>query len=301
MNVETEICGLKLRNPTMLAAGILGMTASSLNRIYDHGAGAVVTKSFTKNPKKGYKNPVIVEVDCGILNAIGLSNPGVKIFKEELKKVKKEIPIIASIAGSSPKEFAEVSKEVSDLVDMIEINVSCPHAGEGYGSFIGQDPKVTYEVVKAVKKAVNLPVSVKLTANVADIVEIAINAKKGGCDALTLINSVGPGMKIDIKTAKPVLSNRFGGLSGPAIKPIAIRCVYEIYENMDMPIIGVGGITTYKDVIEFLYAGARAVQIGTGILYKGVNIFQDIVYGLKKFMKENNFKSVDEMVGLAHR
>ncbi|BDH78836.1 MAG TPA: dihydroorotate dehydrogenase [Methanothermobacter sp.] len=298
--LDVNLCGVKMRNPTMLAAGVLGITASSLNRVYHHGAGAVVTKSFSLEPNMGYKNPTIVEVPYGLINAMGLSNPGVESFKEELYKIEDRIPVVASIYGSSPSEFVKVALEVQGLVDMIELNISCPHAMEGYGATIGQDPQLTFKVVEAVKEACKVPVAAKLTPNVTDIKEIALKAEEAGCDAITLINSLGPAMKIDLKTGKPILSNKFGGLSGPAIKPIAIRCVYEVYETVDVPLIGVGGITDYKDVVEFLYAGASAIQIGSAIFYHGLGIFKKVCDDLKAFMKREGFKSINKMVGLAH-
>jgi len=298
--LEVNLCGVKMRNPTMLAAGILGMTASSLNRVYHHGAGAVVTKSFSLKPNIGYKNPTIVEVPYGLINAMGLSNPGVESFKDELDKIEDKIPLVASIYGSSPEEFVKVALEIQDLVDMIELNISCPHAMKGYGATIGQNPELTFKVIKAVKSNCKVPVAAKLTPNVTDIKEIALKAEEAGCDALTLINSIGPAMKIDLKTGRPILSNKFGGLSGPAIKPIAIRCVYEAYNTVDVPIIGVGGISDYKDVVEFLYAGASAVQIGSAIFHHGIGIFKRVCEDLKFFMKKEGFKSIDEMIGLAH-
>lgn len=298
--LEVEICQIKMRNPTVLAAGVLGSTASSLNLAARSGAGAVVTKSFGLTPNKGYPNPTTVEVEGGIINAIGLSNPGVDNFKEELEKLEGKVPQIASIYGSTPEEFSQIANQVDDMVDAVELNVSCPHAMEGCGASIGQNPDLTTRIVNAVKKSVKSPVVVKLTPNVTDIVEIAQAAENGGADALTLINSLGPGMRIDLETGKPVLSNRFGGMSGPAIKPIALRCVYQVHERVKLPIMGVGGIMDYKDVVEFLYAGASCVQIGTAVMYHGLEVFSRINKGLEKFMADKGYATVEEMVGLAH-
>ena len=299
--LEVELCNVKLKNPTMIAAGILGSTASSLNWAARSGAGAVVTKSFGMYPNKGYVNPTTVEVTGGIINAIGLSNPGVDTFIGELEKIEKSTPTIASIYGASSSEFAQIAAKIENLVDLIELNVSCPHAQKGCGASIGTDPELTGKIVKAVKNAVEVPVIVKLTPNVTDIVEIALSAQKAGCDGLTLINSLGPGMKIDIDTANPILSNKFGGLSGPAIKPIALRCVYDVYDAVEIPIVGVGGVADYRDVIEFMFAGAKCVQIGTSIMYKGLEIFEDVCSGIKKFMQKKEYESIDEMVGMAHK
>lgn len=298
--LKIELCNIKMRNPTMLAAGVLGSTASSLNWAARSGAGAVVTKSFGLTPNRGYSNPTTVEVTGGVINAIGLSNPGVENIKEELKKLSGSVPAVASIYGATPHEFSVIADKIDGMVDAIELNVSCPHAMGGCGAAIGQDPQLTSEIVEAVKKSVKCPVFVKLTPNVTDIVEIALVAEKAGCDALTMINSLGPGMKIDVETAKPILSNKFGGMSGPAIKPVALRCVFDVYDAVNIPIVGVGGITNYEDVVEFLYAGAAAVQVGTGVMYHGPGIFTDLCRGLERFMIGRGYESVEEMVGLAH-
>ncbi|MEN6554306.1 MAG: dihydroorotate dehydrogenase [Methanobacterium sp.] len=299
--LEVELCDIKMKNPTMLAAGVLGSTAASLNWAARSGAGAVVTKSFGLHPNKGYVNPTTVEVTGGIINAIGLSNPGVDTFYGELEKIEKTTPTIASIYGASAEEFSQIAAKVENLVDIIELNVSCPHAQKGCGASIGADPKLTGEIVKAVKNAAEIPVIAKLTPNVTDIVEIALSAEKAGCDGLTLINSLGPGMKIDLDTANPILSNKFGGLSGPAIKPVALRCVFDVYDAVEIPVVGVGGISDYRDAIEFIFAGARCVQIGTSIMYKGLDIFKEITDGMKKFMYKKGYESIDEMVGIAHK
>lgn len=317
--LKTEICGVKLENPLMLAAGIMGSTSASMNWVLKSGAGAVISKSFSLEPNTGYVNPTTVEVEGGIINAIGLSNPGVDAFLVELKKVdnnntdkgnindnsnsNNSKKLIASIYGSNTEEFSTLTNKIAHYVDMIELNVSCPHAMSGCGAAIGQDPNLTYEVVKASKNTIssNIPIIAKLTPNVTDITEIAIAAEKGGADGLTLINSLGPGLKIDIKTGKPILSNTVGGMSGPAIKPITLRCVWDVYKVTNVPIIGVGGITNYKDVLEFLYAGANAVQIGTGIMYEGVEIFSNINKDLINFMKTNGINSINEIIGLAHK
>lgn len=299
--LETEICKIKIKNPTMLAAGIMGSTAASLNWAARSGAGAVVTKSFSMEANPGYPNPTTVEVTGGFINAIGLSNPGADAFKDELNKLDGTVPAIASIYGANPEEFLNVAKQIEQMVDLIELNVSCPHASGGCGSSIGQDPNATAEIVKTVKRGVDIPIIVKLTPNVTDLVEIAEASQKAGCDALTIINSLGPGMRIDIETAQPILHNKFGGLSGPAIKPIALRCVWDVFGAVNVPIIGVGGIRDYKDVVEFLFAGASCVQIGTAVYYEGMDIFKNICHGLEKYMASKDCSNVAEIVGKAHR
>ena len=299
--LKTDVCGVRFRNPLMLAAGIMGSTASSMNWILKSGAAGVISKSFSLKPHPGYKNPTTVGVDGGIINAIGLSNPGVDNFKEELKQINRENNVvIASIYGATPDEFSSLVEQVNPLVDMIELNISCPHAMEGYGASIGQDCNLSHTIVSASKDASEVPVIAKLTPNVTDITEIAKTCEDAGADALSLINTLGPGMKIDIDLARPVLFNKFGGMSGKAIKPIAISNVYSVYEAVDVPIIGVGGIYTFEDVVEFIFAGARAVQIGTAIMDEGVEVFSKINKDLEVFMKEKGYSSIDEMVGLAH-
>ena len=300
--LNTNICGVEFRNPLMLAAGIMGSNASSMNWILKSGAGGVVSKSFSLNPHPGYVNPTTVAVDGGIINAIGLSNPGVANFKEELKRIERDNNVvIASIYGATPDEFSSLVEEVQEFVDMIELNISCPHAMDGYGASIGQDCNLSHTIVSAVADASDVPIIAKLTPNVTDITEIAKTCEDAGADCLSLINTLGPGMKINIDVARPVLSNKFGGMSGRPIKPIAISNVYSVYESVDILLIGVGGIYTWEDVVEFIYAGARAVQIGTAIMDEGVEVFAHINEGLENFMEEKGFSSIDEMVGLAHR
>lgn len=301
--LDINICDVKLENPLMLAAGILGSTSSSLNMLLNSGAGAVVTKSFSKNPNEGYMNPTTVGIDENtILNAIGLSNSGVDDFLDEIKNVKtnQNQALIASIYGSTPEEFSYLVGKIQDYVDMIELNISCPHAMEGCGATIGQDPNLSHKIVSAACDVSNVPIIPKLTPNVTDIAEIAKVCEDAGADALSLINSLGPGMVIDIDVARPVLANKMGGMSGKAVKPIAIRDVFIVYDTVDIPIIGVGGISNYRDVVEFIYAGASAVQIGTAIMNEGFEVFKNINQDLERFMDEKGFGSIKEMVGLAH-
>jgi dihydroorotate dehydrogenase (NAD+) catalytic subunit len=301
--LAVDIAGLKLKNPTMLAAGILGMSGASMLEVIRNGAGAVVTKSLGLKPRKGYANPTIVQLDCGIINAMGLPNPSVKWFAEEIQEIKQskpDVPIIASVYGFSAEDFAKVAQKAEKIeADAVELNVSCPHV-EGTGCEIGQDPKLVAEVVKKVKATVKKPVILKLTPNVDDIVEIAEAGAKAGADAITAINTV-RAMKINVETAQPILANKFGGLSGPAIKPIAVRYVYEIYERVKLPIIGCGGVTTWEDAVEFLLAGASAVQIGSAIAWKDLSVFKSVTRGIDRYLERKGFRSVKDIVGLSHR
>ena len=299
--LSTEIAGLKLVNPTMLASGILGYTGLSLKSVLEAGAGAVVTKSMGLEPRTGYPNPTVVQVDCGLLNAMGLPNPGISHFKEEMKQLKTAgAPTIVSIYGYTPEEFAKVAKTAAEMgADAMELNVSCPHIKKA-GAEIGCDPRLLAEVVEAVKKAVDKPVIVKLTPNVANIRETAEAAEKAGADAITAINTV-KAMSIEVETGRPLLANKFGGLSGPAIKPIAVRCVYDVYRSVDVPVIGCGGITGWQDAIEFMLAGASAVQIGTAVAFKDVSVFSSITEGIDSYLQRKGFKNVKELVGHAHK
>jgi len=292
---------LRLANPTMLASGILGLSAESLGNIVIAGAGAIVTKSVGLKPRNGYANPTIVQTSCGLINAMGLPNPGISELVKEIREAKSfGAPVIVSVYGFSAEEYATVAKKAVEAgADAVELNVSCPHVKET-GSEIGQNPKILTEVVRRVKAVVEKPVFVKLSPNVTNIAEIAEAAAKAGANALTAINTV-KAMAIDTDTTVPILSNKTGGLSGPAIKPIAVRCVYAIYERVKLPIMGCGGITNWRDAVEFLLAGATAVQIGTAMALKGPNVFKKVTRGINAYLKRKGFKSVNEIVGLSHR
>jgi len=295
------IAGLEFRNPTVLASGILGYTAESLRRIVEGGAGAVVTKSVGLASRTGYENPTVVQVSCGLINAMGLPNPGIDEFVEEISRAKAVVksPLIVSVFGYSADEYALVARKAIEAgADAVELNVSCPHV-ENTGQEIGQNPKLLMDIVSKVKVSVQKPVIVKLSPNVTNITEIGKAAVQAGADALTAINTV-KALAINAETALPILSNVRGGLSGPAIKPVALRCVYDLYEQVKTPIMGCGGITTWQDAVEFLLAGASAVQIGTAVGLKDPDVFQAVSRGVKTYLKKKGYKSVQEVVGVAH-
>lgn len=300
--LTVNLAGLRLANPTMLASGILGYSAETLEGIVAGGAGAVVTKSVGLKPRAGYANPTVVQVECGLINAMGLPNPGIDEFVKEIRQAKKvlNVPLVVSVYGFSEEEYAAVSKKAADAgADALELNVSCPHVKET-GSEIGQKPEILSKVIKKVKAAVDKPVFVKLSPNVTSIADLAEAAAKAGADALTAINTV-KAMAIDPETTLPILGNKLGGLSGSAIKPIAVRCVYDIYERVKVPIIGCGGIANWRDAVEFFLAGASAVQIGTAIATKGSSVFRAVSRGIDAYLKRKGFKNVGEIVGLSHR
>jgi len=294
-----EIAGLKLRNPTMLASGFLGVSGLTLGRAVEAGAGAIITKSSSFKPRQGNPGPTIVELPVGLLNAIGLASPGIMLMKDEIDEARQSgVPVIVSLFGFSVFDYSKSARVAETYgADAVELNVSCPHVSGV--SEIGQDPKIAAKVTGSVKRAVDIPVFVKLSPNVASIVEIGRAVERAGADAITAINTV-KGMLIDIHVRQPVLSAKIGGLSGPAIKPVAVRCVYELAEKVKLPIIGVGGITGWEDAVEFFLAGASAVQIGTAILQKDLKVFSEVVEGLSTYLKANGFRSVSELVGVAH-
>jgi len=275
--------------------------AGSMKRIFNSGAGAVVTKSIGLEPREGYPNPTVIELEHGILNAIGLPNPGIENFKDEILIIKKSnIPVIGSIFGSNYKEFVKLSTKMQNYgVDALELNMSCPHA-KGYGLEIGSDPDLVKEITKKVKRSTKIPVFIKISPNLSNLIEIASSAEEGNADGIVAINTV-RAMKIDLELQMPVLSNKIGGYSGNAIKPIGIRCVYEISKNVDIPVIGVGGVTTGEDVIEYFMAGASAVQIGSGIYYRGVDVFKKILIEIKTWMKDHNYENPTELIGVANK
>jgi len=294
-----EIAGLKLRNPTMLASGFLGVSGLTLGRAVEAGAGAIITKSSSLKPREGNPGPTIVELPVGLLNAIGLASPGIMLMKDEIHEARQSgVPVIVSLFGFSVSDYSKSARVAETYgADAVELNVSCPHVSGV--SEIGQDPKIVAKVTRSVKRAVDIPVFVKLSPNVANIVEIGRAVERAGADAITAINTV-KGMLIDIHVRQPVLSAKIGGLSGPAIKPVAVRCVYELAEKVKLPIVGVGGIMGWEDAVEFFLAGASAVQIGTAILQKDLKVFSEVVEGFSTYLKANGFTSVSELVGAAH-
>ncbi len=296
MDLSTKIGPIQSKNPLFLTSGILDESSESMLRVIKNGAGGVVTKSIGMNPRDGYGNPCVVELECGILNAMGLPNPGIKEYGNEIIELrsKTDVPIIGSVFASNENDFAELGIAMEGYgVDAIELNVSCPHVTD-YGLEIGSDASLVKKIVKAVKKKIKIPVFLKISPNV-DVKKIAIESE---ADGIVAINSA-RAMKIDIDAKMPILSNKVGGYSGPAIKPIGMRCVYEIATATNIPIIGVGGIMNGKDVIEYLMAGASAVQIGSGVHYRGIEIFKKLKEEMEEWMTKNGYENISELIGIA--
>jgi len=299
IELNIRIGKITLNNPTMLAAGIMGSAASSLRRIMSCGAGAVVTKSVGLLPREGHPGPVLVEVPGGYLNALGLPNMGLA-FLDELETLSTEeerTPIIVSLFGDCPDDFVELAEKFCQYADALELNLSCPHA-QGYGIEVGSEPAAVEAITNSVSKNVDIPIWVKLTPNVTDITALGQAAEKGGAEAVVAINTV-KAMAIDVESTRPVLGNVFGGLSGSAIKPIAVKCVYDLYSALSIPVIGVGGIRNYEDALEFIMAGARAVQIGSAVA-RDLSVFEDVVVGIDRYLSTKGL-TLEDAVGIAHK
>ncbi len=299
-NLSTKIGSLTLERPTILASGILGISLDVFNRIYKAGAGAVVTKSLSKEPWEGYANPTIFSVKGnGWLNAVGLSNPGASNFAKMIEP-NNQVPIIVSLVGSVEKDFEFMIKQFENCkVAAYELNLSCPHVAK-VGLEVGDDPELVENIVKTVKQVTKVPVFAKVGLGSTDYLETVGRAVEAGADGITAINTL-RAMAIDIETERPILSNKIGGLSGTPIKPIAVRCVYEISSKFDIPVIGCGGISTWEDAVEFILAGASAVQIGSAVGENWLQIFDEINKGIGNYMMKKGFSKFEEMIGRAKK
>ena len=298
--LNIDLAGLKLRNPTLLASGFLGISQDIFNRLYAAGIGAVVTKSISIDPREGYRNPTVVAVEEeSYLNAVGLANPGADAFSKEIE-YNVNVPIIVSLVGSDSNDFPPIIKKFDRLNILgYEINLSCPHVAK-LGTEVGDDPKMVEQIVKTAKSITHKPLIVKVGIGNSDVVNIAKVAKDSGADAVTAINTI-RAMVINVEDGIPILSNRVGGLSGRSIKPIGVRCVYEIFKKIEIPVIGCGGIFTWEDAVEYILAGASAIQLGSVIGYRGISAFRDITLGVSKYLKKKGLGNVKELVGLAHK
>jgi len=296
----TSIGSIKLARPTILASGILGISLDVFNRIYQAGAGAVVTKSLSKEPWDGYPNPTIFGVKGGgWINAVGLSNPGAPNFAKMISS-NKDVPIIVSLVGSIPKDFEFMIKQFDGIsVLAFELNLSCPHVAK-VGLEVGDDPDLVKKIVKTVKSKTDVPVIAKVGLGTTNYLDTVGAACKAGIDAITAINTL-RAMAIDVETERPILSNKIGGLSGTPIKPVAVRCVYEISSQYDIPIIGCGGISSWDDAVEFILAGASAVQIGSAVGDNWISVFDDINKGILQYMEKKGFSKIEDMVGRAKK
>lgn len=297
IDMSVDLGGLKLNNPILTASGTFGFGREYEDFIDIAKIGAIAVKGLTLEPRKGNKGPRVAETPSGMLNSIGLENPGVKDFiDKELPYLKeKGVKVIANIAGNTIEEYCEIARILDNTdCDAVEMNISCPNVKQG-GVAFGTNKDTVYKITYEVRKNLSKPLIVKLSPNVTDIKEMAAMAQKGGADCISLINTL-VGMAVDIKTRRPLLHNNVGGLSGPAIKPVALRMVWEVSKVVDIPIIGMGGITNIQDVIEFMLVGAKAVAIGTGN-FPNPALTIDLIDGLEKYMKENDISRLDDLIG----
>lgn len=299
VDLSVEVAGIKMQNPVMVASGTFGC-GEEYSPLFDVGRlGALVTKGITLQPWEGNKPPRICETPAGLLNSVGLQNPGVDVFIEEILPVMKRygIPVIANIAGFTKEEYVEITRRLTDTgVDGLELNISCPNVKSG-GMALGTVPELAAEVVEAVVEATTLPVIVKLTPNVTDIVALARAVTGAGAAALSMINTL-LGMAIDINSRRPILGNVMGGLSGPAIRPVAVRAVWQVSQAVNIPVIGMGGICRGDDAVEFILAGASAVAVGSALFHDPLAAVKIISY-LEEYCQKNGIEDWKELIGAA--
>lgn len=297
--LSIEVAGIHLRNPLLLASGFLGISQEIFNRLYNDGLGAIVSKSISVSPLEGYKGPTVVSLgEKGYLNAIGLANPGSDAFANEI--INNQTPLIVSIVGSSASEFPKLISKFDKLNILgYEINLSCPHVAK-MGMEVGDDPELVIKIIKTIKSKTKKPIIIKVGIGNTDILKLATIIQESGADAITAINTI-RAMAINVETGMPILSNKIGGLSGIPLKPIGVRCVYEISKKVTIPVIGCGGIFTWEDALEYILAGATAIELGSVIGYEGLKAFNQIKLGLIRYLEKKGYKNIKEIVGLAHQ
>lgn len=299
--MQISFLGKTLHTPMVLASGVLGNNKAILERVWENGCGLPTMKSIGPAPREGHKNPTVIDLGNGMINAVGLPSPGYLNMEEEWQELAdRDFPVNASIYGGSVDEFVQVAEFVSAKgPDFIELNISCPNSDQ-HGMIFGVNPKSSYDVVAAVKKVIDVPLIAKLTPAAPDIAGIAKACEDAGADAICAINTAGPGMVIDIESRQPVLAFKKGGLSGPMIKPVAVRCVYDISRAVSIPIIGLGGISTGEDAIEIIMAGATLVGIGTAVRYRGITVFDKVNKEIDQWLAVHG-TTMEEIRGAAHR
>jgi dihydroorotate dehydrogenase (NAD+) catalytic subunit len=299
--MQTNLRDINFSNPLVLASGILGVSSEYFKTLEKNGVGGITTKSISMQPRTGHKSPKMFCDEHGFMNAVGLSNAGIDNSIQMIKDARKytKVPIIASIFGANVEEFGELAKLITEArPDMIEANISCPNVKKEFKLF-GANIEDASMITSKIKENSKIPLTVKLTPNVTDIKPIAKAVEEAGADGITAINTLA-GLRIDINAKTPILTNRFGGLSGKGIFPVAVKNVYELYDTINIPIIGTGGITTGKDAIEMLMAGASLLGVGTAVYYDGVKTFAKIQLEMEEWMSNNGYSNIKQLVGVAH-
>lgn len=306
IDLSADLCGVRLRNPLVLASGIWGCCAETLVRAARAGAGAVTAKSCSLEPRKGHPNPTVLDWGGGLINAVGLANPGAAEERDILRAARQAleplgVPLIASVFGHSPGEFCQAVRLVAQAEpDFIELNISCPNVESEFGRPFALDPEAAARVTEAVRGVYSRRLLIKLSPNTPDIVDVARAVAAAGADGLTAVNTLGPGMIIDVRARRPVLANLVGGISGAALRPVAVRCVYEITRAVSIPVIGTGGVLSGEDAMEMIMAGATAVGIGSALHIEGEGAFARILAELKELMQEEGYRSLGQFRGCAH-
>lgn len=300
-NLKVQFCGKEFTNPTVLASGIMGVTSASWKTVVNSGAGGITTKSVWLNEHRGHKNPTIITTENYALNAVGLPDAGVEKAKEEIQDylADKKAPLIVSVVGGKVDEFKEIAEKIVQLpVDLIEVNISCPNVEGELGRPFACVAGDAASVIKAVKTVSgSVPVIAKLSPNVTDIREIAASCALAGVDGFCVINTLGPGLAINLETRVPVLANKVGGISGPAIKPLAVKMTHDVYKETGLPIIGTGGITTGEDALEIMMAGATLVGVGTAVYYRGIDVFRKITKEMDEWCEKNGVSDLSGIIG----
>jgi dihydroorotate dehydrogenase (NAD+) catalytic subunit len=301
MSLSVSFAHIPFPNPTVLASGILGVTAASMHHVVKHGAGGVTVKSLSLQPRKGHPNPVLCAEDTYVLNAVGLSNPGIDTGLEELHAFKKvsNAPLIGSIFAGSPDEFAEIAARISSApIDLLEVDISCPNVSKEFGDPFAYSHDAISTITKKIKAATHIPISIKLSPNAWNIAALAKTAQDAGADAITACNTIS-GMAINVEARLPVLHNHVGGVSGPSLFPVALKCVFEIYGAVDIPIIGTGGVTTGKDALAMIMAGATLVGVGSAVYYRGIDVCKKITQEMQDIMEKEGIESLSDIRGCA--
>lgn len=305
MDTSVDFLGVKFPNPLVLCSGYLGMTASTWDNVARRGAGGITTKSIWLKEHKGHPNPVVIADENIMVNAVGLPDAGIEKaageFKEYLDR-KNGVPLIVNIVGGKADDFVAIAEAVHELKpQIIEVNMSCPNVEDEHGKPFATDCPRAADLTRRLKEVTDIPMVIKLSPNVENIQEIAQAVVEAGADGITAINTYGPGLVIDVDTAQPVLANKFGGVSGPGIRPLAVKKVFDIYASTDVPIIGMGGIISGKDALEMMMAGASLIGIGSALYYRGEDAFKIVLDEMVAWCEKNDVSSFNEIIGKTHK